>query len=170
MGDDIKAGPAPTELPPDAGNPAAGGAPQNAPGGLPLNPRERQELEEIPVAALLERVQRLRGEGYRLVHIACTRLVADQEVSYCFDRDGQSLETPDAAALHGMLTVRVRLPMLNPELPSISPFYWGAFLYENEMHDLFGIVVKGMAVDFQGHLYTMLVPTPYVTRESDHEE
>jgi ech hydrogenase subunit D len=170
VSDDIKAGPAPSDLPPGPGTPSADSAPPQTVGGPPLNPRERQELEEIPVAALLERVQRLRGEGWRLVHIACTRLVADQEVSYCFDRDGQSLESPDAAALHGILTLRVRLPMLNPELPSISPFYWGAFLYENEIHDLFGITVKGMALDFQGHLYTTMVPTPYVTRTADHEE
>ncbi len=135
-----------------------------------LNPREAQQVEEIPVAALLERVQRLRGEGWRLVHIACTRLVADQECSYCFDRDGQSVEQPDRKDLHGMFTIRVRLPMLQPELPSISPFYWSAFLYENEMHDLFGITVKGMAVDFQGSFYTTMTPTPYVTREPDHGE
>jgi len=135
-----------------------------------LNPREEQTIEEIPAAALLERVQKMRAEGWRLVHAACTRLVADQEVSYCFDRDGQSLDSPDSASLHGMHTLRVRLPMTDPELPSISPFYWPAFLYENEMHDLFGISVKGMAVDFQGHLYATRVPTPYVTRESDHED
>ncbi len=170
MSDDIKAGPVPGDLPPVPGTASADSAPPQAVSGPPLNPRERQELEEIPVAALLERVQRLRGEGYRLVHIACTRLVADQEVSYCFDKDGQSLDSPDAAALHGMLTVRVRLPIHDPELPSISPFYWSAFLYENEMHDLFGVKVNGMAVDFQGHLYTTMVPTPYVTRTADHEE
>ncbi len=135
-----------------------------------LNPREAQQLEEIPVAALLERVQRMRGEGWRLVHIACTRLVADQEVSYCFDKDGQGVERPDHKDLHGLFTLRVRLPMNSAELPSISPFYWSAFLYENEIHDLFGITVKGMALDFQGHLYTTLVPTPYVTRTADHEE
>jgi len=169
MGDDIKVGPVPSDLPPAPGAPSPDSAPAGA-GGPPLNPREHQELEEIPVAALLERVQRLRGDGYRLVHIACTRLVADQEVSYCFDRDGQSLDSADAAALHGMLTLRVRLPIHDPELPSISPFYWSAFLYENEMHDLFGVRVKGMAVDFQGHLYTTMVPTPYVTKTADHEE
>ncbi len=133
-----------------------------------LNPRENQAVEEIPVDALLGRVQKMRTEGWRLVHAACTRLVADQEVSYCFDRDGQSLDSPDAASLHGMHTLRVRIPMLEPELPSISAFYWSAFLYENEMHDLFGITVKGMAMDFQGHLYTTMVPTPYVTKEPDH--
>jgi ech hydrogenase subunit D len=127
-----------------------------------------QVIEEIPVESLLGRVQKMRTEGWRLVHAACTRLVADQEVNYCFDRDGQSLDSPDSASLHGMHTLRVRLPMLEPELPSISAFYWSAFLYENEMHDLFGITVKGMAIDFQGHLYTTMVPTPYVTKELDH--
>lgn len=130
--------------------------------------RETQVIEEIPVDALLVRVQKMRTEGWRLVHAACTRLVADQEVNYCFDRDGQSLDLPDNASLHAMHTLRVRIPMLEPELPSISAFYWSAFLYENEMHDLFGITVRGMAVDFQGHLYTTMVPTPYVTREPDH--
>ncbi len=133
-----------------------------------MRPSETQTVEEIPVSALLEAAQRMRSEGWRLVHIACTRLVADQEVSYCFDRDGQSLGAPDAAVLHGMHTLRVRLPMVDPELPSISPFYWPAFLYENEMHDLFGIAVKGMAVDFHGHFYTTMIPTPYVTKEPDH--
>jgi ech hydrogenase subunit D len=133
-----------------------------------VNPREAQTVEEIPLATLLERVQKMRSEGWRLVHAACTRLVADQEVMYCFDRDGQYLDAPDSASLHGMHTLRVRLPMLDPELPSISSFYWQAFLYENEMHDLFGITVKGMAVDFHGHLYTTMIPTPYVTREPDH--
>ena len=146
------------------------GASPAAPGSPVVNPRERQELEEIPVTALLERVQRLRGEAWRLVHIACTRLVADQEVSYCFDRDGQAVDRPDAPDLHALFTLRVRLPMVDPVLPSVSAFYWSAFLYENEMHDLFGITVKGMAVDFQGHLYTTMAPTPYVTRTADHEE
>lgn len=117
---------------------------------------ERQTVEEIPVAVLLERVQRMKSEGWRLVQVCCTRLVADQEVSYSFDREG------------ALASLRVRLPMRNPELPSISSFYGGAFLYENEMHDLFGLTVIGMAVDYHGHLFTTLVPTPFVTKEPDH--
>jgi ech hydrogenase subunit D len=146
-------------------DPAIPGGPVKNP---PINPREAQTVEEIPAVTLLERVQAMRSEGWRLVHAACTRLVADQEVNYCFDRDGQSLDSPDSASLHGMHTLRVRLPMNDPELPSISPFYWSAFLYENEMHDLFGITVKGMAIDFKGHLYTTMVPTPFVTKGEDH--
>jgi ech hydrogenase subunit D len=38
-------------------------------------------------------------------------------------------------------------------VPSISSIYGCAYLYENEMHDLFGIKVEGMALDFHGTLY-----------------
>jgi ech hydrogenase subunit D len=117
---------------------------------------EAQRIEEIPLSALLAEVQLKQAEGWRLVQICCTRLVADQEVNYSFDREGT------------LVTLRVRVPIRDPELPSISSFYWSAFLYENEMHDLFGVTVKGMAVDYQGRLFTTLVPTPYVTKEPDH--
>jgi ech hydrogenase subunit D len=117
-----------------------------------------QTVEEIPLAALLERAQRMRYEGWRLAQACCTRLVADQEADYSFDKDGK---------LH---TLRVRLPINNAELPSISSFFWSAFLYENEMHDLFGVTVRGMLIDFHGAFYTTMIPTPYVTREPDHGE
>jgi len=117
---------------------------------------EQQILEEIPAGALLERVQLMKAGGWRLAQICCTRLVADQEVSYSFDREGK------------LTTLRVRVPIRDPELPSISSFFWSAFLYENEMHDLFGLTVKGMVVDYHGNLFTTRVPTPFVTKEPDH--
>jgi ech hydrogenase subunit D len=139
---------------------------------------EQQTVEEIPLHTLLERVQRMKAQGWRLVHACCTRLVADQEVSYSFDRGGntgapgredralgRASNTPASADPARFHTLRVRLPMVEPELPSISSFYWSAFLYENEMHDLFGVNVKGMAVDFHGKLYTMAVPTPYARKD-----
>lgn len=123
---------------------------------------EKQVVEEIPLAALLERVQRMRAEGWRLVQASCTRLVADQEVNYSFDRG------PASGSTARLVTLRVRVPVHGAELPSISSFYWSAFLYENEMHDLFGVTVHGMAVDFKGKLYTTLVPTPFVAQGEEH--
>jgi ech hydrogenase subunit D len=117
-----------------------------------------QRIEEIPLQSLLERAQGMRAEGWRLAQACCTRLVADQEADYSFDREG------------ALLTLRVRLPIRDAELPSISRFFPAAALYENEMHDLFGVSVKGMAVDYHGHLFTTMVPTPYVTRDSEHGE
>jgi ech hydrogenase subunit D len=133
---------------------------------------EEQHVLDIPAAVLLERVQRMRAEGWRLVQICCTRLVADQEVTYSFDRAGLpsgDLSLPDhGAAATGLVSLRVRIAIHDPVLPSISSFYWSAFLYENEMHDLFGVTVNGMAIDFKGRLFTTMVPTPFVARETEH--
>ncbi len=115
---------------------------------------EEQPIEEIPLETLLERVQLMQASGHRLVQICCTRLPADHEVSYSFDLE------------HRLRTLRVRLPLENPQLPSISRFYWSAFLYENEIHDLFGVSVRGMAIDFHGKLYTTAVPAPYAQNDA----
>jgi ech hydrogenase subunit D len=127
---------------------------------------ETQRIEEIPIGTLLERVQLMKIGGWRLVQICCTRLVADQEVNYSFDRDAGLPGSRNPS--DGLTTLRVRMPIHDPELPSISSFYWSAFLYENEMHDLFGVRVKGMAVDFKGHLFTTMVPTPFVAKDTEH--
>ncbi len=127
---------------------------------------ENQTREEIPVSLLLERVQLMHAEGRRLVQICCTRLAGDQEVDYSFDRDPR-LPAEQGRCPREFHTLRVRLPLEGAELPSVSSFYWSAFLYENEIHDLFGVTVKGMAVDFHGNLYKTAEPTPYVPKKGD---
>jgi ech hydrogenase subunit D len=49
-------------------------------------------------------------------------------------------------------------------IPSISKIYPTAFLYENEMHDLYGIKVSDMAIDFKGTFYRTAVKTPFATK------
>jgi ech hydrogenase subunit D len=117
---------------------------------------EEQKVREIAVASLLEAVQEMHSGGWRLVHVCCTRLAAGHEVSYCFDRD------------HHFESLRVGLPLDGAALPSISSFYWSAFLYENEIHDLFGVAVRGMAVDFHGSFYRTRVPIPYANKDPYH--
>ena len=39
--------------------------------------------------------------------------------------------------------------------------YWNSFIYENEMHDLFGIQVRGMNIDFKGTLFQTAVKFPF---------
>jgi ech hydrogenase subunit D len=34
-------------------------------------------------------------------------------------------------------------------------------LYENEIHDLFGLVVKDIAIDYGGSLYRTAIKTPF---------
>ena len=108
-----------------------------------------QTFETIPVQALLEKVGELRKQGYRLVQIGATRLPEHVELTYSFDRESR------------LANLRFQVPAAEARLPSISSIYWCAFLYENELHDLFNVQVDGMAVDFHGHLYETTVKFPF---------
>ena len=47
------------------------------------------------------------------------------------------------------------------EIISISNIFPPAFLYENEIHDLFGIQINLMTLDYQGNLYRIEKKTPF---------
>ncbi len=91
----------------------------------------------------------MRKQGYRLVQIGATRLPEHVELTYSFDRDSR------------LANLRFQVPAAGARVPSISSIYWCAFLYENELHDLFNIQVDGMAVDFHGLLYETTVKFPF---------
>ena len=119
---------------------------------------EKQETVEIAAGDLLERVGRLAREGYRLVQIGCTRL-DEFQLDYSFDKD------------YRFLNLRLHVPPGSPEVPSISGIYWSAFTYENEIHDLFGVVVKNINVDYGGNFYRIEVKAPFnVTRPARKEK
>jgi ech hydrogenase subunit D len=46
-------------------------------------------------------------------------------------------------------------------IPSISEFFGAAFLYENEIHELFGLNVEGINLDLQGQLYKTATKVPF---------
>lgn len=109
-----------------------------------------------PLAFELIAADRLRvkagafhAQGYRLVQISATRLPEQVELTYSFDLAGQ------------MANLRLLVPGTHARVPSISSIYWCAFIYENEMHDLFDLQIDGMAVDFQGAFYKTTVKFPF---------
>ena len=108
-----------------------------------------QTFETIPIAALLDKASAMRKEGYRLVQIGATRLPEHVELTYSFDHDLR------------LANLRLQVPAAEARIPSISSIFWCAFLYENELHDLFNVQVEGMAVDFHGHLYETAVKFPF---------
>ncbi|HOW63920.1 MAG TPA: NADH-quinone oxidoreductase subunit C [Candidatus Paceibacterota bacterium] len=106
-------------------------------------------VECIAVESLLSRVRHLREAGYRLVQIGATRLPSQIEVTYSFDLEGE--------------LIHLRLVLASAEIivPSISALYWCAFIYENEMHDLFGLQIDGMTIDFGGQFYQTAIQHPF---------
>ena len=110
-----------------------------------------EEQPNIPVAAdrLVAEVQTLRTENWRLVQIGVTAIGDTFELNYSFDRE-----------LH-FRNLRLQVAAAGARLPSVSGVYFCAFLYENEIHDLFGISFDGLVLDFKGNLYHTATPFPF---------
>lgn len=112
---------------------------------------ETQEIIQIKLDELTNKAQSLMTEGYRLVQICCTKVAEELVIDYTFDKD------------YKFLGLRLQLPLENPELPSISKIYFAAFTYENELHDLFGIKINGLVLDFGGKFYRKEEEKPFIT-------
>jgi ech hydrogenase subunit D len=109
---------------------------------------EYQETLPLAKNELLGIVARLFAEEYRLVQIGCTTLAGSYELNYSFDKD------------YRFKNFRITVTT-GEEVPSITTIYHNAFLYENEIHDLFGIPIKNIVVDYQGTLYRTAIATPF---------
>ncbi len=109
---------------------------------------EPQEIKAIGKNDLVGMVAQLFSEGHRLVQIGCTTLADAYELTYSFDRE------------YRFTSLRITLAP-GEEAPSISVIYPGAFLYENEIHDLFGVPIRHIAVDYGGTLYRTAINTPF---------
>jgi len=110
---------------------------------------EEQPIKKVEPGGLLADVALFYTQGYRLVHICCTRLADDSfELTYAFDKDYK---------LHNLRITVNR----ETEIPSITQVYGGAFLYENEINELFGVKIKGINLDFGGHLYKKKIAFPF---------
>ena len=108
-----------------------------------------QQIIDIQVSELLDRAKDMLAQGQRLVQICCTKLPDKLELQYSFDRD------------YAFTSFRITLPNVDGAIPSISSVYLSAFLYENEIHDLFGVKVTGIAVDYQGKFYRTATPRAF---------
>jgi ech hydrogenase subunit D len=109
---------------------------------------EPQEIIPIEKDALLGAVSDLFAQGYRMVQIGCTTLADAYELNYSFDKD----------YLFKNLRITVQQ---QDEIQSISVIYPNAFLYENEINDLFGLNIKNISVDYKGAFYRTAIKTPF---------
>ena len=109
---------------------------------------EPQEIVPVEKSDLVGLVAELFAEGYRLVQIGCSTLADSYELTYSFDREYRFRNLRFSVAPE-------------EEVPSISVIYPGAFLYENEIHDLFGVAITHIAVDYRGTLYRTALSAPF---------
>ncbi len=115
-----------------------------------------QEIVQVALGDLVGEAGKLREQGYRLVQIGCTKVADQFEINYSFDKD------------YTFKNLRLVVPV-GTEVPSISGVYFGAFVYENEIHDLFGVKVTGINVDYGGNLYKTTIKYPFSVTQGKEE-
>jgi ech hydrogenase subunit D len=108
-----------------------------------------QDIQSVEASDLLAFVADAKTAGYRLGQACATKVEGGIEVLYSFEKD----ET--------LKNLKVCVDDKTPELQSITGIYWAAFIYENEMHDLFGIAFKNLALDYGGHFFKIASETPW---------
>lgn len=97
------------------------------------------EAKEVTLDNLLNEVKYYHDNGYRLVTTTCVDLGDKFDILYHFDKDLK------------LKNLRLTIDK-GVTLPSISSIYFCAVLPENEMQDMFGLKVEGLAVDYGGKL------------------
>jgi ech hydrogenase subunit D len=101
--------------------------------------KEDQPTLVVSAVDLMLHVKRFFDQNARMIQIGCTQDGEVFELNYSFDVSG------------AFQNIRV-LTDGNEAIPSVSAIYLCAFIYENEIHDLYGITFEGIAVDYKGTL------------------
>ena len=114
-----------------------------------------QKYLKLDASDVLGTTEKLHEEGYRMVQICGVTKEGYSELLYSFDKD------------HDLVNYKVDVPF-GTSVMSITPVYWAAFVYENEIHDLFGIDFMDSKLDYKGNFFRMSAVTPW--KGKDHEE
>ena len=108
----------------------------------------QQEFIPVEASRLITEVRDLKADGYRFGQACATAIDDHFEIIYSFDKD------------YRLKNLRLVVEQ-DQEVESITGDYWPAFIYENEMHDLFGIKFKHMALDYEGKFFKIAESTPW---------
>lgn len=117
-----------------------------------------QQIKEIALDELLPTAMGKREEGWRLAQVCCAYVDGKYELSYSFARE------------YDILHYRIIIEK-DTAVPSVTPIYKDAFLYENEMKELFGVHMEYIGVlgvigaDYKNKLYRINEQNPFIKEE-----
>lgn len=116
----------------------------------------------VGIDELLPHVQALKGAGARFVQMHAERCVDDgsYRLVYTFIdvRAAQERIAQDGSyAIENLVVEGIDQCQ---EIPSISSYYPAVFPFENEAHDLFGLAITDMQLDFKGFFYQVSTAEP----------
>ena len=102
------------------------------------------KLTEVPSLS-----DRMKSEHARFVQILAVNTDAGVDLVYSFMMDGGAL-----------CNYEVKGVKKTDVVPSITGNFLAAFVFENEIHDLFGVTIEGIAIDFGGKFYQLAQSEP----------
>ncbi|HHV64278.1 MAG TPA: NADH-quinone oxidoreductase subunit C [Peptococcaceae bacterium] len=117
-----------------------------------------QTFKPVTAAEIVEKTKQYAKDGYRLIQIHCTKTPQEMFIIYTFEKIDLSCEN---------LKMDVQV---GDTVPSISGVFFGAVLYENEIHDLYGVNFSDLAVDFKGTFYETSVKQAFAQTGADNKE
>ena len=116
----------------------------------------------VGIDELLSHVQALKGVGARFVQMHAERNVDDgtYRLVYTFINVRAAQEHIVQDGNYAIENLVVEGIDQYQEIPSISSYYPAVFPFENEAHDLFGLAITDMQIDFKGFFYQVSTAEP----------
>ena len=111
-----------------------------------------QHFEDISIDDILSVAEREHEAHSRFVQVFCINGEEGIDLVYSYQK----------TADQGYAVHNYRVHGVKPEthIPSVTKFYLVAFPFENEAHDLFGVQVDDIAIDFKGGFYKVAMDKP----------
>ena len=116
----------------------------------------------VGIDELLSHVQALKGVGARFVQMHAERNVDDgtYRLVYTFINVRAAQERIAQDGSYAIENLVVEGIDRYQEIPSVSSYYPAVFPFENEAHDLFGLAITDMQIDFKGFFYQVSTAEP----------
>lgn len=116
----------------------------------------------VGIDELLPHMQALKGAGARFVQMHAERCVDDgsYRLVYTFINVRAAQENIAQDGSYAIENLVVEGIDQYQEIPSISSYYPAVFPFENEAHDLFGLAITDMQIDFKGFFYQVSTAEP----------
>lgn len=111
-----------------------------------------QHFEDISIDDILSVAEREHEAHSRFVQVLCINGEEGIDLVYSYQKTADQGYAVHNYCVHGV----------KPEthIPSVTKFYLVAFPFENEAHDLFGVQVDDIAIDFKGGFYKVAMDKP----------
>lgn len=105
-------------------------------------------FNEMSVEDILSCAKEHKAAGWRFIQLLCVNTDNGIDVQYTYMKD---------TLLENWTVCGVQKDTV---IPSVSNEFLSAFVFENEAHDLFGVNISGIVIDFRGRFYDLAMNEP----------